>query len=155
MIWLMVLVLIAMGYIGADYARLLIQCKKLKNYISEKIDTEEETVKARFVFVGEKDSSVGRLMYMCESAHARVNVKERVRIGSITDTLEIFYDNGNELYYYNPSAPIIPFPEDRVEDFDIKVFFDEGVSGEKMKQTIIALGLTNYAATICICKGDS
>lgn len=155
MIWLGILVLIAIGYIGADYARLLAQYKKLKNFISERIDIEEKTVRTRFVFIGEKDSSIGRLMDMCESAHTRAKVKERVRIGSTASALEVFYDNGNELYYYNPSAPIIPFPKDRVEDFDIKVFFDEGISGEKIKKTIVALGLTNYAATICICKGDS
>lgn len=154
MIWLGMLVLIAIGYIGADYARLLIQCKRLKNFINQNIDSEKEPTRIRFVFIGKKDSSVGRLMDMCENAHARGRVKERVRIGSRDSSLEVFYDNGNELFYYSPGSQIIPFLQEDVEDFDIKVFFDEGLSGEEIKKTIITLGLTNYAATICLCKGD-
>lgn len=149
--WLWILFIIALGYIGFDYGRLILKDRR------NRLDYEFEpyTPIRNIMISSEKSSHVLDLYTMCVQAHteAAIDVVSSVIQDGYS---KIIFENRDELIlYFYDKAKINVLTATEIEDYSQKIFIDSNLPKGAERAVIEQLGLLDYMVNIGICSEKS
>lgn len=152
MTWIWLFLVVLLIYIGFDYGRLIINNRRLQNYVGEE-DTKY-TPSRHIMFRSSEGFYISKLAKMSLSAHqiADVGIKS-YNEDQDGKYMKIVFDNKDELIVYEYGAmPIDRLSKQEIDNYEHKIFFDYKLPEGAERAIIEQLGLTNYMVNIGICS---
>lgn len=150
-IWLGILMLLGLLYIGIEYGCLLRENKRLREGVQE-ID---EYTPVRYIMIGAKGSShIADLSITTVQAHSAVGVGIKCIYEKDEEkVVKTFFENGDELFIYQYGvAPIDALSKGQIDGFINRIFFDYNLPQGAERAVIEQLGLVDYMVNIGICS---
>lgn len=147
--WILLLMIIGLIYLGIDYGRLLYKIKQ--DNLPWQINFPH-----RNIFISAKNSdAILHLKEMDIEAHqiAEVGISKRENKLGLE---KIYYENNDELWSYcYEDAQIGALTPIEINNYKIKIFFDNELPDGAIRAVIKDLGLTDYMVNIGICSEKS
>ena len=149
--WLGIIMLLALIYIGIEYGCMWKENKRLKESIQE----VEKYTPIRYIMIGAEGSShIADLSIATVQAHGAVGVGIKcIYERDEEKTVKTFFENGDELFVYQYGvAPIDALSKGQREGFINRIFFDYNLPKGAERAIIEQLGLVDYMVNIGICS---
>lgn len=144
----LLLLLACLIYIGIDYGRRVYNDRRLQL-------TFEPFELTRYIFIlGE---NVGKVQEYVDLRLASLKSKNIKLLATTNlDNSKLYrFENGDEMWVVQYEKGTLPtLTKEEIENYNNKIFFDCNLPRATVAETIIKLGLEDYAITVGICKGD-
>ena len=147
-IWLGIIMLLALIYIGIEYGCMWKENKRLKENI-------QEHTPVRYIMIGAEGSSyIADLSIATVQAHSAAGVGIKCIYEKDEEKMvKTFFENGDELFVYQYGmAAIEALSKEQREGFMNRIFFDYNLPQGAERAIIEQLGLVDYMVNIGICS---